>query len=228
MPELVVDEVCHSWPVPGGRLEILKGVSFRLKAGQNAAIIGPSGAGKSTLLHLIAGLDRTTSGRVTVDGVDPARLPPPAQAVFRSEKTGFIFQEHHLLPQLTALENVVLPVLATRRVQAADRARAAMLLEQVGLRERTGHLPGELSGGERQRVAVVRALINAPKLLLADEPTGALDRRSAEALAALLVELNREESVTLIVATHSPELAAHMSRRVELVEGRLIEHGAGT
>lgn len=221
MPELVVDEVCHSWPVPGGRLEILKGVSFRLKAGQNAAIIGPSGAGKSTLLHLIAGLDRTTSGRVTVDGVDPARLPPPAQAVFRSEKTGFIFQEHHLLPQLTALENVVLPVLATRRVQAADRARAAMLLEQVGLRERTGHLPGELSGGERQRVAVARALMRDPVLLLADEPTGSLDEATAASVGELLLRLQREAGRMMVCVTHSPALAAGFDRILRLSGGRL-------
>jgi ABC-type lipoprotein export system ATPase subunit len=207
----------------GSGLKVLRGVNLDVAGGESLAIIGPSGSGKSTLLNILGTLDRPDEGRVRLAGEDLSTLDDERLARVRNRKIGFIFQSHHLLPQCTVLENVLVPTLADGakdlRVGAEERARR--LLQRVGLEARASHRPGQLSGGERQRVAVVRALINQPKLVLADEPTGALDRQSAEQLGALLVELNREEHVTLVVVTHSLELARGMGRILELRDGLL-------
>ena len=221
-PFLRLINVGKSYPGGERALRVLDEVSFDLASGESAAIVGPSGSGKSTLLNIIGTLDTPDTGQVLLEGDDLAVLDEESIAAIRSRRIGFIFQSHHLLPQLNVLENVLVPALArdTSRIGAAED-RARRLLSRVGLGERLGHRPGALSGGERQRVAVVRALINEPRLLLADEPTGALDRQSAEELGRLLVELNREQQVALIVVTHSAELAAQMQRRFELRDGRL-------
>lgn len=206
---------------------VLRGVSLRIERGESVAIVGPSGSGKSTLLNIIGALDRPTRGSVRFDGRDVTAFGEKDLAALRASEVGFIFQLHHLLPQCTVLENVLVPTLATtgqkRREPAETRARR--LLERVGLGHRLSHRPGQLSGGERQRVAVVRALINEPKLLLADEPTGSLDRVSAENLSQLLRELNREEGVALVVVTHSQSLAGEMSRIYEMSDGALLPLG---
>ncbi len=222
---LALDAVGKRFDVPGGGEApwVLRDVSLSVAAGESLAVVGPSGSGKSTLLNLVGGLDRPTAGRVVVDGRDLAQLDERALAAYRRTDVGLVFQLHHLLPQCTALENVLVPTLAGEgaKREGAD-ARARRLLERVGLGGRFDHRPGQLSGGERQRVAVVRALINGPRLLLADEPTGALDHASAASLVDLLVDLNREEGVTLIVATHAPDVAGRMARPLELRDGRLV------
>lgn len=204
---------------------VLRGVNLSLAAGESVAIIGPSGSGKSTLLNLIGTLDRPSSGRIFLQGTDLAALQENALAEVRNRQIGFIFQLHHLLPQCTVLENVLLPTVATRDValRQGAPARALDLLKRVGLSEHVHARPSTLSGGERQRVAVVRALINRPALLLADEPTGALDRQSAEMLTQLLLELNREQNLGLIVVTHSLDLARQMKRVFELRDGLLVD-----
>ena len=202
---------------------VLKNVNLQVEAGETVAIIGPSGSGKSTLLNIIGTLDRPSQGKVLLDGNDLALLGDRALAAVRSREIGLVFQLHHLLPQCTVLENVLIPTLASRTGPRKEDslARARRLLQRVGLSDRLSHRPGQLSGGERQRVAVVRALINEPRLLLADEPTGALDRVAADNLGDLFVELNREEGVALLVSTHSMNLAARMSRALELRDGKL-------
>jgi lipoprotein-releasing system ATP-binding protein len=205
-------------------VRVLEAINLELHQGDSAAIVGPSGSGKSTLLNIIGTLDRPSAGQVFLNGDDLSGLNEEQLAAVRNRKIGFIFQAHHLLPQCSVLENVLVPTLAGNtdsRVSDAE-ARARRLLQRVGLGERLSHRPGQLSGGERQRVAVVRALINQPGLLLADEPTGSLDRAAAHELAQLLGELNREENVTLIVVTHAPELAQRMQRIFELRDGRLV------
>ena len=211
-------------PNQSGALTVLHDISLEVARGESLAIVGPSGSGKSTLLHIIGTLDRPTSGSVTLNGQDLGALDDQQLAAVRNGRIGFVFQSHYLLPQCTVLENVLVPTLASTEAAARDGAseRAARLLKRVGLGERTSHRPGELSGGERQRVAVVRALINQPQLLLADEPTGSLDQTSARELGQLLLELNREEGVTLIVVTHALELARRMGRVLELRDGRLV------
>ncbi len=201
--------------------EVLKGVTLRVKDGESVAIVGPSGSGKSTLLNIIGSLDKPTSGRVLLNGQDLSQQDEKSLAAIRSRQIGFVFQLHHLLPQCTVLENVLVPTLVAGRDGAAERADR--LLERVGLSGRLSYRPGQLSGGERQRVAVVRALINAPKLLLADEPTGSLDQAASDNLAELLVELNHEEGTTLLVVTHSTDLAGRMDRMLELTDGSLVE-----
>jgi ABC-type lipoprotein export system ATPase subunit len=213
-------------PAPGGLpVRVIDNVNFALGRGESAAIVGPSGSGKSTLLNLIGALDTPTRGEVVFEGENLAALGEKRLAQIRNRKIGFIFQSHHLLPQCSVLENTLMPTLAIRdtawRRDAEERSRA--LLEKVGLAARLNHLPGQLSGGERQRVAVVRALINQPSLLLADEPTGALDQTAAQALVDLLLDLNREQHVSLIVVTHAPELAARMGRQFQIIDGRLAE-----
>lgn len=205
-------------------VEVLKGVSLEVARGESLAIIGPSGSGKSTLLNVIGTLDRATAGEVILAGQDLNRLDDLQLATVRNRQIGFVFQAHHLLPQCTVMENVLVPTLANPDANANKNApeRAERLLKRVGLGDRLTHRPGQLSGGERQRVAVVRALINQPQLLLADEPTGALDRAAAEQLAQLLLELNREEGVTLIVVTHALDLARKMGRVLELKDGVLV------
>ncbi len=198
---------------------MLRGVDLTLGPGESVAICGPSGCGKSTLLNIIGTLDRPDSGTVALDGRDATALSEAELSEVRSRVLGFVFQMHHLLPQCSILENVLVPTLTGRSPDGAEE-RARKLLERVGLGARAGHRPGQLSGGECQRAAVVRALINRPRLVLADEPTGSLDRASAESLAMLLGELNREEGVALVTVTHSPELAKRAGRVLELRDGR--------
>jgi lipoprotein-releasing system ATP-binding protein len=221
MADLVVADVTKEYPTRSQPLRVLRGASLQLSAGESLAVLGPSGCGKSTLLHIIGTLDSPSGGRVTLQGANPFALDEPKLAAFRNHKIGFIFQDHHLLPQCSALENVLLPTLADGRAnpEAVDRAR--VLLARVGLADREDHLPGELSGGERQRTAVARALINRPVLLLADEPTGNLDRRTAAEVAQLLLEIQAQEHAMLIAVTHSPDLAGMLMRRMELNDGRL-------
>jgi len=223
---LELDSVSKKYaPVEGqeGSL-VLDGISLSVPAGESLSIMGPSGSGKSTLLNIMGALDRPTVGRVLLEGSDLADYDDRELARIRRERVGFVFQAHHLLPQCSALENVLVPILAGNRKNTPDeiRDRAAALLGRVGLGHRLSHRPGLLSGGERQRVAVVRALINRPALLLCDEPTGDLDRKSSDGLAELLVELNREEKVTLVVATHSERLASRMAKNYELRDGGLV------
>lgn len=226
-PLLKLDNISKRFDSPDGAspITILEGISLELGAAQSLAILGPSGSGKSTLLHIIGTLDRPSAGVVSLAGRDLNALDETQLAGVRNRDIGFVFQLHYLLPQCTVLENVLVPTLARNgNTQGAESVedRARRLLGRVGLSERLFHRPGQLSGGERQRVAVVRALINRPKLLLADEPTGALDQTSAQQLARLLIELNREEAVALIVVTHARELARQMSRSLELKSGRLV------
>jgi lipoprotein-releasing system ATP-binding protein len=222
-PLLQFRGVTKSFPVGDSTVSVLRNASLALAAGSSTAIVGPSGSGKSTVLNLIGTLDRPDSGEILFEGTDLTRLNPAELARFRNRKIGFIFQAHHLLPHCTVLENVLVPALAFQD-RAPDEVvqRARQLLDRVGLGARLDHLPGRLSGGERQRAAVVRALVNAPSLLLADEPTGALDRVSAGEIGTLLVELNRERKVTLLVVTHSQELAARMERTLEMRDGALV------
>jgi lipoprotein-releasing system ATP-binding protein len=220
--ELLVENVVKEYPTPTAPLRVLGGVSLKLQSGENLAILGPSGSGKSTLLHVMGGLDAPTSGTVTLDGQNPFTLSEKELAHFRNRNIGFIFQDHHLLPQLTVLENVLLPTIAEGSPDAVLKQRARDLIERVGLSDRMTHRPAELSGGERERVAVARALIHNPVLLLADEPTGNLDRKNATAIGELLLELQKQENTMLVVVTHSLELADMLSRRVELEDGALV------
>lgn len=210
-------------PDGGDSVDVLRGAELQMAAGESLAIVGPSGSGKSTLLNIVGALDKADSGEVLVDGRNIADLGEREVAGYRNTTVGFIFQLHHLLPQCTILENVLVPTLVDpKRDQAGLRQRAEQLLDSVGLKHRMNHRPGELSGGERQRVAVARALINQPKLLLADEPTGALDRVSAGKLVDLLVELNKADGVTLIVVTHALDVARRAQRVMEIADGKLV------
>jgi lipoprotein-releasing system ATP-binding protein len=219
--ELVVENIVKEYATPAEPLRILSGVSFSLRRVENLAILGPSGSGKSTLLSILGTLEPPTSGRVLLAREDPSRLSEPELAEFRRENVGFVFQEHHLLPQCTVLENVLVPFLADGAATTDDQQRASDLLSRVGLGQRLTHRPAELSGGERQRVAIARALVREPTLLLADEPTGNLDRTTAGTIANLLLELQAEHHAILVVVTHSESLAAQLQRRVELDSGRL-------
>ena len=207
-------------PVP-----VLKDISLRVNSGESIAIVGPSGSGKSTLLNIIGALDKPSSGIVILSGQKLSELSDKELAEIRNRDIGFVFQLHHLLPQCTVLENVLIPTIPRGSKPNSEKltSRASELLARVGLGGHMHHRPGQLSGGEQQRVAVVRALINEPQLVLADEPTGSLDQVSAHNLGQLLVELNKEEKVTLILVTHSLELAQRMSRLFELHDGRLSE-----
>ncbi|HUY36631.1 MAG TPA: ABC transporter ATP-binding protein [Pirellulales bacterium] len=221
MPDLVVQDVTKRYSTRGEPLVVLRGCSLSVSASENLAILGPSGSGKSTLLMIMGTLDRPTAGRVTLGGDDPFQFNEPRLARFRNERIGFVFQDHHLLPQCSVLENVLIPTIAAGRATTPSFDRARMLLDRVGLSARLEHRPAELSGGERQRVAIARALIRQPVLLLADEPTGNLDRSTAAGMGDLLLELQRLERTMLVVVTHSLELAARFSRCVELDQGRL-------
>ena len=212
---LEINRLYKSYPTPRGQLEILSDISLSLSRGDAASIMGPSGSGKSTLLYILGALEPPTSGTMTLDGRNPFALPEKQLAAFRNRQVGFVFQDHCLLPQCSVLENVLVPTLvAESRNGSRDRAQA--LLAQVGLKERLEHLPGELSGGEQQRVALARALIREPLLLLCDEPTGNLDRASAETVASMLLDLHRSRQTILIVVTHNPDLASKFPLRVEL------------
>jgi len=218
-----VSDVHKSFETEARPVDVLRGVSFELDDGQSVAITGPSGSGKSTLLHLIGTLDTPTRGRIEIDGREVYRLPEVDLARFRNTKIGFVFQDHHLLPQYSVRENVLIPTLAFGGGKNDADERARELLERVGLTGRLDHRPAELSGGERQRVAVARALINRPSLLLCDEPTGSLDAENADAVARLLFDLHRETGTVLVVVTHSEEIASRFERRLELREGRCSE-----
>ena len=220
---LVVRDLSKEYPTRSGPLPVLRGVSLTLDRGESLAVMGPSGSGKSTLLHVLGTLDRPTAGSVSLEGTDPFALPEPELAAFRNRRIGFVFQDHHLLPQCSVVENVLIPTLVSRHTLPADTGPyARQLLERVGLGGRLEHRPAELSGGERQRVAVARALVLRPVLLLADEPTGNLDRKNAQAVGELLLELHRQENTILVVVTHSAELARPFPRRAEMNDGRLV------
>jgi ABC-type lipoprotein export system ATPase subunit len=219
-----LSNVTKSYRSDAGAVPVLNGISLTIAEGETVAITGPSGCGKSTLLNLLGALDQADSGEIRVAGRDLTKLDAQQLAEFRNTTVGFVFQLHHLLPQCTVLENVLVPSIVRKDAdRAAIRARAAQLLGAVGLSHRLDHRPGQLSGGERQRAAVARALINSPKLLLADEPTGALDRASAERLADLLAEVHQREKITIVMVTHAPELARRMGRMLGLVDGKLAD-----
>ena len=215
--------VAKSYPLPHGRLEVLRDLDLEVTRGTILAILGASGSGKSTLLHLAGGLDRADEGAIWVAGRELGALDDEGLARFRSRRMGFVFQFHHLLPEFSALENAMMPALLARRPVAEAREAAGALLERVGLGDRARHRPGELSGGERQRVAVARALVNEPEVVLADEPSGNLDPGNADRLHELLLAVSEERHQTVVVATHSPSLAGLATRVVALQGGRLQE-----
>lgn len=217
---LKANAIRKAYPTPAGELVVLDELDLDVAANQSVAIMGPSGCGKSTLLNILGTLDEPTSGRVRVDGVDPFSLDEKKLAQFRNQKIGLVFQEHHLLPQCSALENVLLPTLVSKA--GGDRlTKARSLLESVGLADRADHRPAELSGGERQRVALARALINDPAIVLADEPTGSLDRKIAQRIIDVLLELHQQSGRVLIVVTHNEHVADRFDVKMELIDGRL-------
>jgi len=218
---LEVRGLCKTYATGSNRVEVLNGIDLELEAATTTALVGASGAGKSTLLHLLGALDRPSSGSVSFRGEDIFRKSDRELAFFRNKSIGFVFQFHHLLPEFTALENVMMPALIARTSRHAARATAEELLHDVGLGHRLSHRPGELSGGEQQRVAIARALALSPELLLADEPTGNLDMKTSEGVHALLAELQWKKGLTLVVVTHNERLADAMGRTVRLVDGRL-------
>jgi lipoprotein-releasing system ATP-binding protein len=220
-PLIVASELVKGYRSPAGYLPVLRGLSLEVAAGEMLAIVGASGVGKSTLLHVLGTLDRPEGGRLAIAGEEALGLPEARLRAFRNRTLGFVFQFHHLLPEFTALENVMLPALIARLPEAEARQRAETLLAELGIAERGAHRPGALSGGEQQRVAVARALVQSPRALLADEPTGNLDRETGERLHALLRRLNRERGITLVLVTHNDALAATCDRRLRLAEGRL-------
>lgn len=221
---VILENVTKSYSSPDGEpTHVLNGINLHVAPGQTLAIVGPSGSGKSTLLNIIGSLDTADSGKAICDSQDLSQLSPDSLAKFRNQKIGFIFQMHHLLNSCTVLENVLIPTLAqpAGQTQNGSQNRALELLKRVGLDHRISYRPGQLSGGERQRVALVRALINQPQLILADEPTGSLDRNASEKMADLLVELNQQHNVALIVVTHTMALAQKMQRILQLTDGNL-------
>lgn len=213
--------LCKRYTMGKTTVEVLRGIDLEIAAGTTTALVGASGAGKSTLLHILGALDRPSSGSVAYRGDELFRRSDQELADFRNRSIGFVFQFHHLLPEFTALENVMLPALIARQPRKAAEQRATHLLEQVGLAHRLTHRPGELSGGEQQRVAIARALVLGPELLLADEPTGNLDMKTSEAIHELLARLQQETGTTLVVVTHNERLAAGMGRVVRLVDGTI-------
>ncbi len=213
--------VVKGYRTPAGYLKVLDGLELSVAAGEMVAVVGASGVGKSTLLHVVGALDRPEAGSVTVAGRDLASLSADGLAAFRSAEIGFVFQFHHLLPEFTALENVMMPMLIARRSEAEAKAAALALLGEMGVAERAEHRPAMLSGGEQQRVAVARALVRQPKVLLADEPSGNLDRETGDRLHDLLRRLNRERGLTILVVTHNERLAAASDRVLRIEAGRL-------
>ncbi|MFK7735100.1 MAG: ABC transporter ATP-binding protein [Pirellulaceae bacterium] len=221
MSGLIVSGLSREFQTAAESLQVLNNISLEVAPGDNVSIVGPSGCGKSTLLYILGTLDRPTSGSVTLGEVEPFGLSEKELARFRNDNIGFVFQDHHLLPQLNVTENVLLPSLATGSVTKDMSERAESLIERVGLAERATHLPAQLSGGERQRVAVARALLRHPKLLLADEPTGNLDSATTETIAELLFELPKQEGTMLIVVTHSDFVASQAARKMRLEDHQL-------
>ena len=226
MSEIVLDceNLTRTFREGALEVDVLKGISLSVKAGEKLAILGSSGAGKSTLLHVMGGLDEPTSGTVLIKGQDIFSLSQKRRGRLRNQALGFIYQFHHLLPEFTALENVAMPLLIRREAKSMALQKAFDLLTRVGLAHRLQHKPGELSGGERQRTAVARALVTQPDCLLADEPTGNLDRVTAEGIFELLLEISQEHQTSVVTVTHDLELAKRMSRQVEIRDGRLYEH----
>jgi len=221
---LIASSLSKSYPTPRGDLRILRDISLSVERGDAVAIMGPSGSGKSTLLYILGALEAPSTGNVTLDGSDPYRLSEREQAAFRNKSIGFVFQDHSLLPQCSVLENVLAPTLVAppgERNATEEESRARVLLTQVGLADRLDHRPAELSGGEKQRAALARALIRNPVLVLCDEPTGNLDRSSADAVASLLLDLHAARQTMLVVVTHSIALAERFPRRYEMNEGTL-------
>ena len=218
---LEVRGLCKTYEIGKNRVEVLSGITLVLEAATTTALIGVSGAGKSTLLHVLGALDRPTSGTVFFRGDDIFQKNDRELASFRNRSIGFVFQFHHLLPEFTALENVMMPALIARVPKGEARSMAEELLTDVGLSQRLSHRPGELSGGEQQRVAIARALVMSPALLLADEPTGNLDMKTSDGVHAVLADLQQKKGLTLVVVTHNERLAAAMGRTVRLVDGRL-------
>jgi lipoprotein-releasing system ATP-binding protein len=214
--------VVKSYPVGGAPLTVLRNLDLDVAAGEMLAIMGASGVGKSTLLHVLGGLDRVDQGTVTIDGAELTALPDTELVAFRNRRVGFVFQFHHLLPEFSALENAEMPMRIARMPMAGARPRAEELLRRVGLGDRLVHRPGMLSGGEQQRVAVARALVMRPSILLADEPTGDLDEATADSLHALLREMHQAYGLTSIIATHNPRLAGACDRILRLEGGRLV------
>jgi putative ABC transport system ATP-binding protein len=205
------------------KVEALKGVSFSIENGEMVALMGASGSGKSTLLSLIGGLDKCDSGSIFVDGKNISALNAEELADFRRDNVGFVFQQFHLIPTLSVVENIILPLLPLGIKKAECYSIAREVLEKVGLNDREKHLPGELSGGEQQRVAIARALVNKPKIILADEPTGDLDSKTGEKILELLQALNQKEKVTIIIATHDEKIAQKTKRKIVLKDGKVIE-----
>ena len=222
MPEFVVTDLVKEFATPEQPLRILDGVSAQLSRGESLAVIGPSGSGKSTFLHIAGTLDLPTSGSVELNGNNLSQLAEKELAGFRNQNIGFVIQEHHLLPQLSALENVLIPIVANGETDSQSIEQAKSLLEKVGLSDRMTHRPGSLSGGERQRVAVARAMIRSPVLLLADEPTGSLDHANAQKIGELLLELQAEHNTILICVTHSERLAGQFQKHVKLENGKFV------
>jgi len=224
---LEVSNLSKTYPAPSGQLSVLSNVSIAMQRGQSASIMGPSGSGKSTLLYILGALEPPTSGQVFLDGDDPFTLAPRALAEFRNRAIGFVFQDHLLLPQCTVIENVLLPTLVGDPLPDGH-ARARDLLDRVGLSERLNYRPAELSGGEKQRVALARALIRHPPLVLCDEPTGNLDRESADTVASLLLTLHREQQTVLVVVTHNQAIADRFAQKLELRGQQLLPRGSAT
>lgn len=215
-------DIAKSFRTEAGELRVLKGINLTVSGGEMIGIVGASGAGKSTLLHILGGLDRPTSGKILFEGREVALLDDDALAEFRNKSVGFVFQFHHLLPEFNALENVLMPGLISNRPYAEIEAEAKQLLSELGLSERMRHRPGELSGGEQQRVAVARALIQNPKVVLADEPTGNLDTSTGKELFALLTGLNRKKGITFMIVTHNKDLSDRCDRVLEMADGLLV------
>jgi len=222
MMALSVEQVAKTYEGRSGSVAVLRSVNLTMEAGESAAIMGPSGSGKSTLLHLIGTLDKPSTGTIRFDDIDPFALSDRDLAAFRNRRIGFVFQDHHLLPQCTVLENVLMPTMVNPEPGIDWVKRAEELLERVGLSARKDHRPAELSGGERQRAAVARALIRKPSAILADEPTGNLDAVNAHSLGELLTALPRETGAMLLVVTHSADLAARFAKRFVVADGKLV------
>ena len=218
---LEVTDLSKSFGTKAGKVDVLKGINLAVEAGETIALVGASGAGKSTLLHILGTLDRPTYGKVLYGGEDVFRRNDSALALFRNRTIGFVFQFHHLLPEFSALENVMMPALISGMKKGKAEGLAGELLKDVGLSHRLIHRPGELSGGEQQRVAIARALVLSPQLLLADEPTGNLDMKTSDEVHDLLAEIHRDKGVTLVVVTHNERLAARMEKIIRMVDGRI-------